>query len=323
MKRICIYPKLWLLFACLASIAAQAAELKQKTNTAFDKYVAATEARQAAELKSGPFLYIDGLSADQAKAAYEQLKGGQILVEKRETKAADASSEIPDAMVHHWVGLAFIPGVTLAQTLPVVQDYDHRAELYKPEVIAAHLISHQGDNFKIFMRLYQKRFTTVVFNTEYDIHWGQIDSTRVYSNSISTRIAEVKDASKPDGEELPVGTGHGYLWRLNTYWRFEEKDGGVYMQCEAVSLTRDIPFGLAWLIRPLVTAIPRQSLNRALGQTREVVLQESKKKQAEASGSGGHEGQGNTEAGAVTVLSRLAAHLDGAAILLHNFPGNP
>ena len=80
-----------------------------------------------------------------------------------------------------------------------------------------------------------------------------------------------------DGEELPVGTGHGYLWRLNTYWRFEEKDGGVYLQCEALSLTRDMPTGLGWLLKPLVTSIPKQSLNRALGQTRTVVIEEAKK----------------------------------------------
>ncbi|HEY2115812.1 MAG TPA: hypothetical protein VGJ51_12015, partial [Candidatus Angelobacter sp.] len=103
------------------------------------------------------------------------------------------------------------------------------------------------------------------------------------SNSISTRIAELKDPNKPDGEQLPVGTGHGYLWRLNTYWRFEEKDGGVYLQCEALSLTRDMPIGLGWLLKPLVTSIPKASLNRALGQTRNVVQQESKRASGVAS----------------------------------------
>ncbi len=266
------------LLFCLLILAdaSPAVNLKKETNAAFDKYVAATEARLAGELKpGGPFLYIDAQPADTRKASYEQLKKGEILVEQR--GAPGASAEVPEGMVHHWVGLAFIPGVTLAQVLPVLQDYDHRAELYKPDVIAAHQISHQGDNYKIFMRLYQKRFTTVVFNTEYDIHWVTLDASRIISNSISTRVAEVKDASKPDGEEFPPGEGHGYLWRLNTYWRFEQKDGGVYLQCEALSLTRDIPYGLAWLIRPLVTAIPKQSLNRALGQTRQVVLDRVKK----------------------------------------------
>lgn len=257
---------------------AGAAELKQKTTVAFDRYVAATEARFANELRpGGPFLYIDALKNDDRQKAYEQLKQGEILVEKLETKAPGASADVPDGMVHHWVGLIFIPGATLAQTLPVVKDYDRRAELYKPDIIASHTTWHKGDDYKMFLRLHQKKFTTVVFNTDYDVHWGSVSATKVFSNSISARIAEVKDPDKPDGPELPVGTGHGYLWRLNTYWRFEEKDGGVYLQCEALSLTRDMPYGMGWLLRPLVTSIPKASLNRALGQTRKVVQEEGKK----------------------------------------------
>jgi hypothetical protein len=269
--------------ALLVTIAvchsATAAELKQKTASAFDRYVAATEARFAGELRpGGTFLYIDGLNVDQKSAAYSQLKQGEVLVEKLETKTPGVSSDIPDGMIHHWVGLIFIPGVTLAQTLPAVKDYDRRAELYKPDVIASRTTSHHGDDFTMFLRLRQKKFTTtVVFNTAYAVHWGRVSPNQVFSNSISTRIAEVKDPDKPDGEELPVGTGHGYLWRLNTYWRFEEKDGGVYLQCEAVSLTRDMPTGLGWLLKPLVTSIPKASLNRALGQTRKVVQEEGKK----------------------------------------------
>jgi hypothetical protein len=266
-----------LVFAAALGSTASAAELKPNTAAAFDRYVGATEARFANELRpGGTFLYIDGMNPDARRQAYEQLKQGEILVEKLETKAPGVSSDVPDGMVHHWVGLIFIPGATLAKTLPIVKDYDRRADLYKPDVSASRTLAHNGDDFKMFLRLHQKRFTTVDFNTTYDVHWGSVDANKVYSNSISTRIAEVKDPAKPDGEELPVGAGHGYLWRLNTYWRFEEKDGGVYLQCEALSLTRDIPTGLGWLLKPLVTSIPRQSLNRALGQTRNVVIEESK-----------------------------------------------
>jgi hypothetical protein len=258
----------------IPSLTSTAAQLKQETITAFDKYVAATEARINSELRPGGiFLYVDGLPTDAMKSSYKRLRNGEVLVEKRETKIPGISFDMPDGIVHHWVGIIFIPGVTLTQVLSIVQDYDRRSELYKPEVIASHLISHQGDDYRFFLRLYQKRFTSVVFNTEYVTHWGKVDPRKVYSHSISTKIAEVKDSDRPDGEEWPVGRGRGYLWRLNTYWRFEEKDGGVYMQCEALSLTRDIPFGLGWLLKPLVTKIPRESLNRALGQTRTAVLE--------------------------------------------------
>ncbi|HET9181842.1 MAG TPA: hypothetical protein VFP59_06900 [Candidatus Angelobacter sp.] len=259
------------------SAAASAAELKPKTASAFDKYVAATEQRFGTELKpGGAFLYVDGLPRDERNGDYARLKNGEILIDKLHTRAPGVHKDVPDGMVHHWVAVVFVPGVTLAQVLPVVKDYDHRAELYKPEVTASRLISHRGNDYKIFLRLYQKKFTTVVFNSDYDVHWGEVTPDEYYSNSISTRITQVKDADHPDGPEYPPGTGTGYLWRLNTYWRFEEKDGGVYIQCEALSLTRDIPYGLGWLLKPLVTRIPKDSLDRALGRTREVVLQKAK-----------------------------------------------
>jgi len=257
---------------------ASAAELKSNTAAAFDKYVAATEQRFTAELKpGGAFLYVDALGTDERNADYARLKNGEILIDKRDTEAPGVSKDVPDGMVHHWVAVVFVPGVKLAQVVSVVKDYDRRAELYKPEVIASRLVSHQGDDYKIFLRLYQKKFTTVVFNTDYDVRWGEVTPNELYSHSISTRIAQVKDSDKPDGPEYPVGQGSGYLWRLNTYWRFEEKDGGVYIQCEALSLTRDIPTGLGWLLKPLVTKIPRESLSRALGRTRDVVLQKAGK----------------------------------------------
>jgi len=257
--------------------AALAADLKPKTVSAFDQYLAATQARFDGELRpGGAFLHVDGLPEPEKKSAIEALKRGEVLVYKLESRRQGREIDIPDGIVHHWVSIAFVPGVTMAQVLQVAQDYDHRSEHYKPEITGSRTLSHQGDDYKVFLRIFQKKFTTVVYNTEYDIHWRKFDERRYSSDSISTRIAEVKDSDHPDGEELPVGKDHGYLWRLNTYWRFQEKDGGVYMQCELVSLTRDIPTGLGWLFRPLVASLPRNSLQRALTRTREVVVEHAK-----------------------------------------------
>jgi hypothetical protein len=271
-----LHPLAGLVLVMALSATASAAELTKKTDEAFNKYVAATEARMAGELKSGsPFLYVDSLPLNQRFSAYDRLKHGEVLVYRLQTRAPGVTSDIPDGMVHHWVGLVFIPGVTMAQALPVLLDYDHRAELYKPEVTSSRLISHNGDDYHVFLRLYEKKFTTVAFNTEYDVHWGRLDAHRQYSNSISTRITQLRDPDNPAAGEYPVGGGSGFLWRFNTYWRFQEKDGGLYMQCEALSLTRDIPWAVRWLIRPLVTRIPRDALNRALGRTRQVVRQKA------------------------------------------------
>jgi hypothetical protein len=260
-------------FAALCGLACSATELKKETAAAFDQYVKATEARMAEELRpGGAFLYIDTLPRQEREAMYQQLRHGDVIVSRLETRTRSGRIPVPNGIIHHWVGIAFIPAANLRQVLRVAQDYQNRAELYKPDVIASRQIWHEGSDYKIFLRLYQKKFTTVVLNTEYTIHWGEVDSGHIYSTSYSTRIAEVRDPRKPDGPELPEGNDHGYLWRLYTYWRFAERDGGVYVQCEAVSLTRSIPFGLGWLIRPLVTSIPRQSLKGVLTRMREGVL---------------------------------------------------
>ena len=85
---------------------------------------------------------------------------------------------------------------------------------------------------------------------------------------MATRIAEVADADQPGEHEKPIGQDGGFLWRLNSYWRFEEKDNGVYVEVESISLTRDIPTGLGWLIKPFITGIPRESLLMTLGSMR-------------------------------------------------------
>lgn len=226
----------------------------------------------AEELRPAAFLYPDSLPRQDREAMYEQLRRSDVIVSRLETRIQNKRIPVPNGIIHHWVGIVFIPNTNLSHVLRVAQDYEHRAELYKPDVIASRLIWHEGSDYKIFLRLYQKKFTTVVLNTEHTIHWGEIDVQHLYSTSYSTRIAEVKNPRNPDGPEFPAGNDHGYLWRLYTYWRFAEKDGGVYVQCEAISLTRDIPFGLGWLIRPLVTSIPRQSLKGVLVRTREAVV---------------------------------------------------
>jgi hypothetical protein len=246
-------------FACLYTVPCAGSELKKETVAAFNEYVKATEGRMAEELRADrPFLYPDTSPAQNRDAIYDRLRRGEIFVTRLETTIQGRPIAVPNGIIHHWVGIAYIPSTNMRDVLRVAQDYEHRTEVYKPDVIASKLIWHKGDDYKVFLRLFLKKFTTVVLNTEYTIHWDEIDSKNVYSTSYSTRIAEVKDPSDPNGPELPAGNDHGYLWKLYSYWRFAEKDGGVYVQCEAISLTRDIPFGLGWLIRPLITSIPRR-----------------------------------------------------------------
>ncbi len=246
-----------------------AVELKQETVAAFEHYVKLTEARIQGEVNGSPkFLWMDGMAEPRRGALYAQLRQGEIVVERLETRENGQEIDIPDGKMHHWLGAVFIPGATLKDTLILIKDYDRHHTIYKPEVLQSRMLSHKGNDYKIFLRLWKKKIITVVLNTEHEVHYFPVSATREHSRSYTTRIAEVEDPGEPTEKEKPVGNDGGFLWRLYSYWSFEEKDGGVYVQCEALSLTRNVPMLLRPLINPFVTSLPRESLRSALSSTR-------------------------------------------------------
>jgi hypothetical protein len=240
-----------------------------EASRAFNRYVQLTEERVAKEVRpGGAFLMMDRLPAGARNAAYSALQNGELQIERLETQDKGRPIDCPGGMIHHWIGIMFIPGATLEKAVHLVQDYDHHAEVYAPRVVRANVISHAGDDFHVFMRLQQKKIITVVLDTEHDAHYERLDAKREASSSVSTRVQQVEDAGAPGERVLPVGHDDGFLWRINTYWRFLERDGGVYVQSESISLTRSIPTGLGWLIGPFIESIPRELLQATLDDTR-------------------------------------------------------
>jgi len=261
----------WILFG-FAAAPAPAVQLKAETAAAFDQYVRATEARMDDDVRDDQFLAIDALPEPRRRAVYAQLQRGEIFIEPLRTLDDDHQIHIPSGLLHHWAGVIFIPNATLADVLAVLENYDNQ-DTFKPVIRRSRLIERNGDQSKIFLQFLNKAAGTVVLNAEFDVSDTQFGSTRHQIASRSTRIVELADPDGPDEYELPVGKDHGYMWRLDTYWRIEEKDGGVYVQNEAIALTRTVPILLAWLINPLVKSIPRNSLMSLLSSTRRAVLQ--------------------------------------------------
>ena len=253
--------------AGLVSIATPAtpAELQPRTIAAFGHYVQLSEATMNA---GAPFLWIDRLPAPQQASRRNELRQGSLLIERVTTTDGGKEISIPDGLVHHWIGLVFVPGATVDSAVALLQDYDRHAEIYKPAVARSKLLARDGDTFRVYLRFFQKKVITVVVNSEHEARFSREARDRARSRIYSTRIAEVENPDTPGEREKPVGQDGGYLWRLYTYWRFLERDGGTYVQCESITLTRGIPVGFGWLIRPFVTSIPRESLEFTLTTTR-------------------------------------------------------
>jgi hypothetical protein len=235
------------------------------TTAGFNDYVTQAEARIARE-RSNPktFLDVDSLPSGERAAVMTRLRQGEVVIEKR----GNTPQEIAGGLVHDWVGVVLIPGASVEQVVAMVRDYDHLAPAYSPDVMQSRLISSKGDDLHVFMRLHKQKVVTVVLDTEYDVHYGRIDAAHQFSISRSTRVSEIEDAGTAKEHALPAGHDHGFMWRLNSYWEFEQAADGVLVQCEAISLTRDIPTGLGWLIGPFVSSIPRESLQFTLTATR-------------------------------------------------------
>jgi hypothetical protein len=272
-----------LMLAALLPLAApvSATDLEPQTIQAFDHYVQIAESQIDSEpAQRGPFLWVERLPEDRRAEAMSQLRPGEVVIARLDSLGtrgdADRGSgkpvSVPGGLIHHWIGTVFIPGATLAQTLAFEEDYAHHQEYFKPDVMRSKILRHDGQDFLIELRLYKKKIITTVIETDHEVHYTLIDSTRASSRSKTTRIQEVDNAGEPNERLEPVGHDRGFLWRMNTYWRFEEKDGGTYVECQSISLTRDIPTGLGWMIGPYVNSIPRESLTFTLATTRSAIL---------------------------------------------------
>ena len=219
---------------------ATAADLRPETVAAFDAYVLQQERRIAAD----PY------------------------ARTTDTRTEGRTVDVPGGLVHHWRGGMFVRDADLDAAVALLQDYDRHSTIYAPTVARSKLLSRNGDTFKVYLRFVMRKVITVVVNSEHEARFTRDGRDRVRSRIVSTRIAEVEEPNTADERELPVGRDGGYLWRLNSYWRFLERDGGVYIECESITLTRGIPTGFGWLVRPFVTSIPRESLAFTLDKTR-------------------------------------------------------
>lgn len=260
--------------ACFAPAPVHAdIELKKKTQDAYDTYVRMNHQRLQAELAAKkPFLWFESALPAERKEIETQLRNGEVAVKHIRLDENGKRFEAPDALIHHWIGVVFIPGATVKDVLALVQDYNNHANVYKPEVMRSRLVLHNGNEYKVFFRFLKKKILTAVLNTDHDVHYEILSPQRALSRSWTTRVQEVENPGKPNEREKPVGNDSGFMWRLDTWWRFEERDGGTYVQCETVSLSRDIPFGLGWMVGPFVKSIPKESLAFSLGTTRSTLI---------------------------------------------------
>ena len=224
---------------------------------AFDQYVSGVDARLANQHRS-PANFLARASGTEVE---KRLRQGELIVERI---SPASGAEPPGAMLHHWRGTAFAAGATAADFERLMRDFGGYPKYFSPQVVQAKVISQAGDRFQTVMRVRQKHVITVVMDTTYDVNFSRLDARHGYSISRSTQISEIDSPGTSRERALSKKEEHGFLWRMTTYWSYEERDGGVYMQIESVSLSRSIPTGLGWAVGPFMESVPRESLEFTL-----------------------------------------------------------
>ena len=227
--------------------------------SAFNSYNAAMECRLARQHRSANAFLAP--AASDPKSAETRLRQGELIIERL---TPSTGADFSGALLHHWRGTAFAPGAKAADFERLMRDFDSYPRHFSPQVLQAKVLRQEGDGAQVWMRVRQRHVITVVMDTTYDIAFGQLDAQHGFSISKSTRIAEIDSAGTSRERTLGANEEHGFLWRLNTYWNYEARSGGLYLQIEVVSLTRSIPRGLGWAIRPYLESIPRESLEFTL-----------------------------------------------------------
>jgi hypothetical protein len=246
-----------------------AAEPTPAAVAAFNAYASSVELRLAQQHRSQSSFLAPVVPEPKSEA---RLRRGELIVERLNSSSGPSSGPslgqgLPGAALYHWRGTAFAPGAKAADFERLMKDLSSYPQHFSPQVLEASMLTQQGDHLQAAMRIRQQHVITVVLDTTYDIAFARLDAQHGYSISRSTRIAEVASAGTPAEHALDASQEHGFLWRMNTYWSYEERDGGLYMQIESVSLTRSIPTGLGWAIGPYVESIPRDSLEFTLRAT--------------------------------------------------------
>ena len=234
------------------------AEAPAAAVSVFNSYVGAVEGRLVEQHRSAEG-FLAGAAGEAASEA--RLRRGDVIVEQM---TPPVGAELPGAMLHHWRGTAFAAGAKAADFEKLLRDFGGYPKTFAPQVMEARTIAAEGDRVTGWMRVRERHGITVVLDSTYDVRFGRMDARDGWSASRSVRIAEVEDAGTSRERTLSSREEYGFLWRMNTYWSWEERDGGLYLQVESVSLTRGIPVGLGWVVRPFVESIPRESLEFTL-----------------------------------------------------------
>jgi hypothetical protein len=265
----------WMILLFFAAPGQSAAELKKETVRAWDQYLQWANAKVQKEVTDPKLFLIQNTLPPKEKASLQkQLQAGKVMVHQRsEVVPSGTHFSVPDGEIHHYWGSIQLKNVRLPELMKFLKDYDHHAGKFA-DVERSRLLENKGNEYKIYYRLRRsKSFVTAYYNTEQECRYTDYGSNRLFSQSTATKIAELDDPGKASEREKKPGEDRGFLWRLVSWWRFEQSGDDVIVELESASLSRDIPMGIRIipLLGSYIRSTPRETLESVLVDIRKSI----------------------------------------------------
>ncbi len=216
--------------------------LDSTTIKAFEDYVTEFERNDFALFTSSGKLWIDDASGSKRSA----FDAGKTVVEERESK------DIANGSIHHFSGVIRLPGGSIEAIRKVMQDFPNYPRYFAPDVSAASGermpdSTPEAEHFHSKLLLVQTTlWINVSYQTLYDTRYLRLDANRWISHSRSLSIKELLDPGNPNGGTYPEGNDHGFLWKTNTYWFVRQRNGGVDVEANSITISRPVPVGFGW-----------------------------------------------------------------------------
>ena len=158
--------------------------------------------------------------------------------------------DIPGGTIYHSSGSIVIRHTTVDRVV--------KALMYpgtpppQEDVLDSRVLARTGNTLRVYLKLARTAVVTVVYDTEHEVTFTRHSPGMATSRSVSTRIVECD------------GGDRGFLWRLNSYWRYTQVGSDVRVDLESLSLSRSVPRLARPVARPIIDRIARESLSRTL-----------------------------------------------------------
>ena len=257
----------------LGAARTHAAELQPQTVKAWQSCVEMAERRIGKELSSQKgFLALDFQDSAESSKERQSVLSGKIPIKQMPIGNEDNPGiHVPDGMVHHWRGSVFIPGVPLDFVFSRVTN-PSKEDTRQEDVLDSRVLESTPGQLKLYLKLQRSKIVTVIYNTEHLVRYQRHGEAQAFSSSIATKISEIERLNGSTEREKPEGHDQGFLWRMNSYWRYQQVPGGVMVECESMTLSRSIPSFLEFMLRPIINKVARESMHRTLQSMKERIL---------------------------------------------------